>query len=322
VKSLLRLAAVLLSALTFAAGAQVPARIAWIGPGSVQGHAAHLAAFKEGMRENGLEEGKHYVLDERYAQGQYERFPALTEEALARRPAILMVNTIASVRVAQQTTRTVPILFVSTSDPVGSGLVASLALPGGNTTGLSNQNEDTLNKFVELLREVLPRAARIAVLANPGNPSHASMFERVRTSALAFGVAARAFEATSPTGIDTALGAIAEHRPDALMVLADTMLNDAGSGISAYSLRHRVPAFVTTSEFLAAGGLISFGTHRPEVYRRAATYVRKILEGVKPADLPVEQPTRFELIVNLKTAKALGVTIPQSVLLRADGVIE
>ena len=312
----------LLLALVAPSWAQAPVRIGWIGPGSAEGHAIHMSAFRQGMRENGLEEGKHYVLDERYAQGKYERFPALTEELLARHPAILLVNTIASVRVAQQATRTVPIVFISTTDPVGSGLVASLSRPGGNTTGLSNQNEDTLNKFVELLREVLPQATRVAVLSNPGNPSHAKMFERVRVSAGAFGVTARAFEATSPEGIDAALGTIAGHRPDALFVLADTMLVDGRDRISAFALKQRIPAIVPTSEFLAAGSLISFGTNRPAVYRRAATYVRKILDGAKPADLPVEQPTKFELVINLKTAKALGLTIPQSLLLRADEVIE
>lgn len=166
------------------------------------------------------------------------------------------------------------------------------------------------------MREVLPRAS------NPGNLSNPKMFERVRASADSFGVAAPAFEATSPEGIDAALGAIAEHRPDAFLVLAGTMLNDRRDRISAFSLKEHIPAFVTASEFIASGSLISFGTNRPEVYRRAVSYVKRILDGAKPADLPVEQPTRFELVVNLKTAKALGITIPRSVLVRADEVIQ
>lgn len=302
--------------------AQTPARIAWIGPGSPEVHAIQMSAFRTGMREHGLVEGRHYVLDESYAQGKYDRFPSLTEELLKRNPAILLVNTIASVRVAQQATQTVPIVFISTSDPVGSWLVASLARPGGNTTGLSNQNEDTLTKFVELLREVLPRATRVAVLSNPGNPSNPKMFERVRASALTLGVAARVFEVSSPESFDATFSAIAEHRPDALFVLADTMLADRRDRISTFALAQRIPAIVPQSEYLASGSLISFGTNRPEVYRRAATYVKKILDGAKPADLPVEQPTRFEPVVNLKTAKALGITIPRSVLVRADEVIE
>ena len=181
-KTIKKILVTLLLVLAVPCWAQAPPRIAWIWPGTPGGNATIVSAFKEGMRENGMVEGKHYILDERYAEGKYDRFPALADELLMRNPAILMVNTIASVRAAQQATKTVPIVFVHTNDPVGSGLVASLARPGGNTTGLSTQNEDVVEKYIELLRELLPRASRIAVLINPGNPSGPKMFERNPTN--------------------------------------------------------------------------------------------------------------------------------------------
>ncbi|MBI5075792.1 MAG: ABC transporter substrate-binding protein [Nitrospirae bacterium] len=302
--------------------AQAPPRIAWLWTGSPEGEATIVFAFKDGMRENGMIEGKHYILDERYADGKYDRFPALTEELLKRNPAIIMANTIAAVRAAQKATKTVPIIFVSTNDPVGSGLVASLAHPGGNTTGLSSQHEDAINKYIELLREVLPRASRIAVLSNPGNPSIPKMFERVRVVASSFGITTRAFDVTTPKDLDTVFSEITQYRPNALLVLPDSMFSSQRDVISKFSTTQRIPTFASNAAFVTSGCLISFGTNRIEVFRRSAIYVKKILGGAKPADLPVEQPTRFEIAVNLKTAKAFGITIPRSVLMRADEVIQ
>ena len=311
-----------LLALALPAWAQAPPRIAWIWPGSAANSVDYLSAFNEGMRENGLVEGTHFMIEHRYGEGHYERFPALIDELLKHDPAVIMVVTIASVRAAQQATKTVPIVFVSTTDPLGSGLVTSLARPGGNTTGLSNQNEDLVTKYVELLHEALPRALRVAVLSNPANLSNPKMFKRVRDSAAGIGIAAREFEAVSPEALDTAFNAIAQHRPDVLLVLPDSVLGDRGRDrIAAFALKNRIPLVATSREAVAAGGLMSYGTKRRELYRRAATYVKKILAGAKPGDLPVEQPTKFELAINLRTAKALGLTIPQSILLRADEVI-
>ena len=309
-------------ALALPAWSQVPARIAWIWPGSVENSVAYLAAFKQGMRENGLSEGRDFVIDQRFAEGKYERFPALVDDVLKHDPAVILVVTIASVQAAQKATHAVPIVFVSTNDPVGSGLIASLAKPGGNTTGLSNQNEDLVPKYLELLRETLPRAARIAVFSNPDNPSNDKMFERVRLSASGFGITARKFEAASPEALDAAFAKIAEYRPDALLVIPDSVFFDQRKRIAAYALQARLPTFSHQSEMVAAGNLMSYGTQRRELYRRAATYVRKILAGAKPAELPVEQPMKFELSINLSTARALGLTIPQAVLLRVDEVIE
>ena len=308
--------------LALPAGAQTPARIAIIFPPDAAVSAIRLASFKQGMRENGLLEGKHYVIDARYAEGNYERFPAITDELLKRNPAVIIVSTITSALVAQRATKTIPIVFASLNDPVGSGVVASLARPGGNTTGLSNQSEDAMAKYVELLHETLPRATRIAVLINPANPSNPKLFEQVRAAAASLGITVRAFEAVSPTALDTAIGAIAQDRPDALLVVSDSMLFGAYERISSTALKSRIPAFGPGSEFVTAGSLIAYSASRLEMYRRTATYVKKILAGAKPADLPVEQPTRFELAVNLKTAKQLNITIPYTVMLRATAVIE
>src|SRR5438552_10834794 len=204
--------------------AQALPRIAWIGPSDAAGQVRYIAAFKEGMRENGLLDGKDYVLDAQYADGHYDRFPAMVDAALKRDPALIDVIPIASVRAPQQATKAVPIVFVSTNEPLGSGLVASLARPGGNTTGISNQAEDVIVKYVELLREALPQTKRVAVLLNPGNPSNLRMFERVRGSAHDRGISVTAYEAGSPEAIDAALERIARQRPDALLPNSDAML--------------------------------------------------------------------------------------------------
>jgi putative ABC transport system substrate-binding protein len=308
--------------LAFALPAWSQARIAWIWPGSAENSVAFLAAFKQGMRENGLLEGRDFVIEQRFGEGRYERFPGLVDDLLKHEPAVILAVTIASVQAAQRATHTVPIVFVSTNDPLGSGLIASLAHPGGNTTGLSNQNEDLVPKYLELLRETLPRAARIAVFSNPDNPSNTRMFERVRDAAAGFGIEARKFEAASPEAVAAAFGKMADYRPDALLLIPDSLFFDQRLRIAAYALKARVPTFTQQSEMVTAGSLMSYGTQRRELYRRSATYVKKILAGAKPAELPVEQPMKFELSINLNTAKALGLVIPQAVLLRADEVIQ
>ena len=302
--------------------AEAPARIAWIGPSDAAGQALYIAAFKEGMRANGMVDGKNYFVDAQYADGHYDRFPAMVAAALKRDPAVIIAITIASVRAGQEATRTVPIVFVSTNDPVGSGLIANLARPGGNTTGISNQAEDVIVKYVELLRDTLPQTKRIAVLLNPGNPSNPRMFERVRAAAQGYGISAAAYEAASPEAIDPALERIARQRPDALLMNSDAMLFQHRQRIAAFALNERLPSISPSPENAEAGFLLAYGADRPDMYRRAAAYVKKILAGAKPGDLPVEQPTKFTLVINLKTAKALGLTVPQSLLLRADAVIE
>ena len=309
----------------YAQGSGPPARIGiFASTSAAAAHATRHAAFKQGMRDNGLIEGKDYVLDVVSADGQYERFPALVQELLQRAPAVILVGTIASVRAAQLATRTVPIVMIATNDPVGSGLVASLARPGGNTTGLSTQAEDTNAKFVEFVREALPRAKRIALLINPGNPSHKQLGEQVRAAAFKFGIETRTVEAATPAALDAAFAAIAGQHPDALVVARDAMLlsEPQPQRISAFALKNRIAAFGPDAQFPEAGSLLSYGPSLLDMYRRAATYVKKILAGTKPADLPVEQPIKFEMVINLKTAKALGIKIPQALLIQAERVIE
>ena len=297
-------------------------RIVFIWPGSPSGEAVRSDAFKQGLRDVGLVAGQHYLLFERYADGQYERFAGIVAEELTLKPAIIVVNTIASVRAAQQATRSVPIIFVATNDPVGTGLVASYARPGGNTTGLSSQNEDTVVKQLQLLHEVLPRANRLAVLVNPGNPSGLKLFERLRGAGAPLGMATTAIEVTSPQGLDAAFKAIARLRPDSLQVMSDAMLFSERERITAFGLRERMPVTSTSAEVAHAGALFSYGATQIDLFRRAGGYVKRVLEGAPAGEMPVEQPTRFQLVINLKTARAIGVTIPQSLLLRADEVIE
>lgn len=308
-----------------AAHAQVSAprvRIGFLLAASATSSATRLAAFTQGMRDNGLIEGRDYVLDVSYAQGDNERFPAFVKDLLQRDPAVIMTNTYAATRAAQLATRTVPIVMIAASDPVANGLVASMAQPGGNTTGLSNQSEDIYVKFVEFIREALPRAKRIALLVNPRSPTASPMSEKVGAAAHRAGIETRSVEAATPAALDTAFAAIARLRPDVLLVQREAMLNAETQRISAFALENRIAAFGSDAQFAEAGSLLSYGPSRLDMYRRAAYFVDKILKGAKPADLPVEQPTKFELVVNLKTAKALGIAIPQSILLRANEVIQ
>lgn len=306
----------------YAQGNAPPARIGFIASSSAAASAARLAAFKQGMRENGLIEGQHYVLDVVYANGQSERFPALAQELLQRVPAVIMVNGVAAVRAAQQATRTVPIVMTSVNDPVGTGLVASLARPGGNTTGQSNQSEDFTAKFVEFVREALPRAKRIALLTNSDNPSHPKLGEQVRAAALKFGIETSAFEVATPDALDAAFAAIASARVNALVLLRDAMLTGEHQRISTFGLKNRIAAFGPSAEYAEAGSLLSYGPSITDMFRRSATYVKKILAGTKPADLPIEQPVKFEMVINLKTAKALGIKMPHALLITAERVIE
>ncbi len=301
--------------------AQPLPRIARIGPSSEAVHAPCVAAFKDGMRELGMEEGKQYVHDVRYAEGHYERFAAITTELLKAEPALIMVATIASAQEALKATKTVPIVFVGVNDPVGSGLVASLARPGRNATGLSNQSEDLMAKYVELLRQVLPRARHVAVLYNPRNASNPAMTAQARTAANGLGLATQAFTATSPDDLDAALTAIAATHPDALLMIRDAVFSGQRERIASWALSQRIPTFAGQSELVQSGVLAAYAAPLAEACHRSAHYVKKILAGAKPAELPVEQPTRFELTLNLRTAQAIGLVIPNTVLLRADEVI-
>jgi putative ABC transport system substrate-binding protein len=305
-----------------AAHAQQPARLAWIEPGTAAMGASFSLALRAGLADNGLVEGRDYLLDLYSADGDYSRFPALTRQALATSPAILLVITIASVRAAQQATQTTPIVFMSTNDPVGAGLIDSLARPGGNTTGIATMADDAVPKLVEMLRTAVPNARTLAVLINPQNATNRPIFERVRTAAASTGIEARAIEVTSPQGLDEQFGPRTGPQPDAVLIVADALLNQLGGPIAALGLERRIPILAPSRTFAEAGSLLSYGAAYSALIRRSAFYVKRILAGARPRDLPAEQPTKFELVLNLRTARALGISLPPSLLATADETIE
>ena len=300
---------------------QATARIALLGSGSAVSSGVFVDAFKEGLREHGLLEGQHYVLDARWAEGAYARFPQLAGELAILHPIVIMVTTISAVRAAQRAAPDVPIVMTSINDPVGAGLVASLGRPGGNTTGLANMTEDLTPKVVDIVRIVVPKAARIAVLYNPANPSNNPMLERIQGSVEKSGGAVHATPFRSAE-IEATFAAIAKGSPNALVVVNDATIIDMRERIASLALSYRLPAFSSIPEMTDAGAIAGYGTPRADLYRRSAYYVKRIFEGAKPADLPVEQPTRIELSLNIKTAKALGIAIPDTLLARADRVLE
>jgi len=297
-----------------------PARIALLGSGAAETSAVFVDALKEGLRGNGLIESRDYLLDVRWADGVYERFPALARDVVQQGPRVILVTTIAAVRAAQGATTTIPIVMTTINNPVGAGLIASLARPGGNTTGIANLTEDVTPKVLDVLRTVIPKASVIAILFNPANPSNRVMLEKIRKGS-GSGATIRSFEFKAGA-LDSTFDQIARQRPDALLVINDAAIIDGRGQIATLALQHRIPVFSSIPELTDAGGLVGYGPPRLELYRRSANYVKKILDGAKPADLPVEQPTRVELSVNLKTAKRLGISIPETILGQADRMIE
>jgi putative tryptophan/tyrosine transport system substrate-binding protein len=298
------------------------ATIGFLGAGAADTTGHLIEALKQGLRENGLAEGKDYVLELRWAEGLYERFPAFANDLVEKGARVIIVNTIAAARAAQRASSVIPIVMATMNDPVGNGLIASLARPGGNTTGLATLNQDLTPKLIELLRESLPKALTIAALFNPANPSNKLYLESARVEAGRFGMTVEGFAIKSPSELDSTFGLIAAQRPDGLLVIPDAATLDLRTRIAALALQSRIPVISTDPDLTSAGGLISYGISRRENFRRSAYFVKKILDGEKPADLPVEQPTRIQLSVNLKTAKALAVTVPPSMLALAEEVIE
>jgi putative ABC transport system substrate-binding protein len=296
------------------------ANIGVLGSGSAQSSAFLIGAFKEGMKENGLAEARDYVLNVRWAEGDYTRFAALAFELLERKCSVIIVTTIAAARAAQQVAPTTPLVMTGLIDPVGVGLIASLARPGNNTTGISNMIQDMSAKGLELIREVAPTAKTTAALFNPNNPGSRLILEDVRSQAAKLAITIQPIEFKGSAQLDATLEAAAGG--DALLVVADSTLLDLGERIAGLALRRRLPTFSSIPEFTDVGVLVGYGPSRRDSYRRAATYVKKVLEGAKPAELPVEQPTLIELSINMQTARALGIVIPGTLLARADRVIE
>jgi putative ABC transport system substrate-binding protein len=281
-----------------------------------------VRTIKRALEANGLIEGRDYIFEPRFAGGRYERFAELARELAQAGAGVILVNTIASVQAAQSLVPPVPVVMMAINDPVGTGLVASLARPGGHITGVACLNEDLTTKMIEFQRAILPKAASIAALYNPENPTNKAFLKDLRERAGALGMSVAAIEVQSRDDLEAAFVSLAAHRPDVLQVMTDSGLFDLSDRIAALALMHRLPTFSTGPDFARFGGLIAYGASREKLYFRAAWYVKRILDGAKPADLPVEQPSKIELWINLKTAKALGLTIPAALLGIADEVIE
>jgi putative tryptophan/tyrosine transport system substrate-binding protein len=284
--------------------------------------ARFLEAFRQGLRELGYAEGQNIAIESRFAEGKWDQLPGLAAELVRDKVDVIVTYTTPATQAAKRATGTIPIVVAAVIDPVAAGLVASFAHPGGNITGLSQMVPDLVGKQLELLKEVAPKISRVALLGNPANPAHAPTIRDVQVAARALGVQLQLREARGPDEIESAFAAMTTERAGAVIVLVDSMLIDHRTRIADLAARRRLPTVSATSETAEAGGLMAYGPSVRDMFRRAAAYVDKILKGTKPADLPVEQPTKFELVINVRAAKALGLTVPQSVLLRADRLIE
>jgi ABC-type uncharacterized transport system substrate-binding protein len=322
---LLALLAVFLLATPLAAEAQAPGKIPRIGflsGRSPTDSPQLLEAFRQGLRELGYVEGKTIAIEYRFAEGRPERLPALAAELVRLKVDVIVTAAPPAPLVAKQATSTIPIVFPVAGDPVAEGLVASLARPGGNITGLATMAPEVVGKQLELLKELAPKVSRVAVLQNPSNHGHPPQLRQAEGAARALGAQLHILRAGSPAEIETAFAAMRSQRVGGVLVLRDPLFRAQRAQIAALAAKSRIPAVFGFREEAEAGGLMAYGTINSQMYRRAATYVDKILKGAKPAALPVEQPTKFELIINLRTAKALGLTVPPSLLQRADEVIQ
>jgi ABC-type uncharacterized transport system substrate-binding protein len=278
--------------------------------------------FLLGMRDLGYVEERNFKMEVRYADGHLDRLPALTAELVRLPVDILVVGGEASIRAAKRATDKIPIVMTLAADPVGSGLVPSLAHPGGNVTGLSALAADMASKRVELLKEVVPHAVRVVVLWNSNNQSKVVEWKDTEIAARSVGLTLRSVEVRAPEELNGAFTAVLREKPDALITFTESLTLAFRQQIGNFALSNRLPMISELREFTVVGGLASYGTSRPDLWRRSAAYVDKIMRGANPGDLPVEQPTRFELVINLNTAKALSLNIPPTMLTRADEVIE
>ncbi|MGH9650140.1 MAG: ABC transporter substrate-binding protein [Terriglobales bacterium] len=298
------------------------ARIGFLGAASASAIPNWVETLRAGLRDLGYVEGKNIVIEYRWADGKYERLPGLAAELVQLKVDVIVAAGTPAIPAAQQATSAIPIVMVGTGDPVGRGFIASLARPGGNVTGLSNVGVDLASKHLELLRVAVPKLSRVAVLMNPGHPQHPDQLKNIQAAAKTTDVSVSPVQASTASQIEAALGAMKQERAGGMIVLADPLFMTQRRQITELAVKNRVPAMFWTRELAEAGGLMSYGQDLAEHFRRAATYVDKILKGAKPAELPVEQPMKLELVINRKTAKALGLVIPQELLLRADEVIE
>ena len=297
-------------------------RLGYLAGSSLTVNAARIEAFLQGLRELGYLQGKNIVLEYRAAEGNSKRYPALASELVSLKVDVIVTAGAASTRAAREATSTIPIVMVQDSDPVGSGFVASLARPGGNITGLSTLAPEISGKRLELLKEIVPTLSRIATLGTSNYPGNAQSLKETELAAAAFGVRVQYLDTLGPQDIEPAFRAASRENADAVLLLQSFVLNSHRKQIVNLAIKGRHPAIYYSPEWVKDGGLMSYGVSFTDLNHRAASYVDKILNGAKPADLPVEQPVKFEFIINLKAAKQIGLTIPPNVLARADKVIK
>lgn len=296
-------------------------RIGFLGPVSASAYETRVAAFRAGLREQGFIEGKTIIVEYRWAEGQYERLPALAQELVRLKVDLIVTTSTPAARAAKAATGTIPVVIANVADPLASSLVASLARPGGNITGLANRVGDTTEKQLDLLVATLPRLARAGILLNPENESMRGLVEGIEVASRRVQLSLVRAEARTPAEIKQAFALIVEQRVEALVVLAEPLFFTHRVLITALAAKARVPAIYNDPQYVDSGGLMSYGADIDEIHRQAAGYVSKILNGAKPGELPVEQPNKMNLTINLRAAQALAITIPQSVLLRADRII-
>jgi len=297
-------------------------RIGFLGNSTAALEANLVGPFRDGLRDLGYVEGQNILIEYRWAEGKYERFPALISELIASKVDVIVTAGTPATQAYQKARTSIPLVMVAVGDPVGTGIVASLSRPGGNITGLTSISPELERKRIELLREVIPKLSHIAVLWNPKNAFHAIENKEVETAAAVLRMKVLYLGVEVQEQIGNAFAQILKERPGALLVLADRVFLHNRALIMDFTAKHRLPGVYAYLELVEAGGLMSYGPNYADMHRRAATYVDKILKGAKPTELPVELPKNFELVINLKTARALGITVPQSILMRADRVIK
>jgi ABC-type uncharacterized transport system substrate-binding protein len=305
------------------AEAQQPKKVARVGLlAGGRGFGSGGDAFRHSLRQLGWVEGQNMAIESRLAEVSSDRLTQLAAELTQLKVAAIVADGDPAIRAAKQTTRTIPIVFIAIGDPVREGFVASLARPGGNITGLTSISEELSGKRLELLKEAFPKVSRVAVIWNPANASNLLEFREMEVTARTLGLKLQSLEVRGLADFQGAFARAAKDRANALVLVRDPLIDSEHFRILDFAVDKRVPSMHGEEQFVEAGGLMSYGPSRVDLFRRAATYIDKILKGAKPADLPVEQPTKFEFVINLKTAKQIGVTIPQSVLYRADKVIK
>jgi putative tryptophan/tyrosine transport system substrate-binding protein len=299
-----------------------PRRIGLLSASPVSTLFGIYSGFVKGMRELGYVDGRDFVIEWRSAEGKYGQFSDVVAELVRLNVDVIVTGVTAGIRPLQQATTTIPIVMAYSTDPVRNGLVASLARPGGNTTGLAGSSDDTSPKQVELLATVVPNLSRIGLLGNPNSPTYSSVLKNAQDAAQKAGLSVLPIKARNPQETEDAFAALGKEHMEAIMVASDAVFFGQRQRLAELALRNRMPTMFSLREYAEAGGLMSYGENLADFFRRAASYVDKILRGAKPADIPIEQPTKFDLVINLTTAKALGLTIPESFLLRADEVID